>query len=79
MNELMAAAALHVWFVHLLAAKEANDASTIDSRGTALVTQAQNSESSTRSTGMARNWRLTMNLDKPRSESALVLSHKRVP
>ncbi len=59
--------------------KEANDASTIDSRGTALVTQAQYHESSPRSMKMARNRRLTMNLDKPRSEIALVLSHKRVP
>ncbi len=70
------------WFVRLLAAKrKQNDASTIDSRGTALVTQAQYHESSPRSTGMARNRRLTTN--KPRSAIALVLqysvSYKRAP
>ncbi len=50
-----------------------NDASTIDSRGTALVTQAQYRESSPRSMGMARNRQLTSN--KPRSEIALVLQY----
>ncbi len=50
--------------------KEPKIASTIDNRGTALVTQAQYRESSPRSTGMARNRRLSTN--KPRSESVLV-------
>ncbi len=53
--------------------RKQNDASTIDSRGTALVTQAQYRESSPRSTGMARNQQLTTN--KLRSEIALVLQY----
>ncbi len=62
------------WFVRLLAAKrKQNDASTIDNRGTPLVTQAQCRKSSPRSTGMTRNRRLTTN--KPRSEIALVLQY----
>ncbi len=70
------------WFVHLLVAKKnQNNASTIDSRGTALVTQAQYWKSSPKSTGMARNRRLMISTSKPRSEIALVLqyfvSHKR--
>ncbi len=39
--------------------RKQNDASTIDSKGTAIATQAQNHESSPRSTGMAGNQRLT--------------------
>ncbi len=46
---------------------------TGDSRGTALVTQAQHHENNPRSTGMARNRRLTTN--KPRSEIALVFQY----
>ncbi len=39
----------------LFASSIQNDAITIDSRGTALVTRAQYCESSPRSTGIARN------------------------
>ncbi len=77
----------HVWlfrvswlFASSLQRKQ-NTASTIDSRGTALITRAQYDESSPRSTEMARNQRLTTN--KPRSEIALVLQYsvscKRAP
>ncbi len=41
--------------------RKQNDASTTDGRGTALVTLAQYCENSPRSTGMARNRRLTTN------------------
>ncbi len=44
-----------------------SDASTTESRGSVLITQAKYCESSPRSTGMARNLRFTTN--KPRSES----------
>ncbi len=53
--------------------RKRNAASTIDSRGTALITQAQYHESSPRSTRMARNRRLTTN--KPRSKIVLVLQY----
>ncbi len=53
--------------------RKQNVASTIDSKGTALITQAQYRKSSPRITVMARNRRLTTN--KPRSEIALVLQY----
>ncbi len=52
--------------------RKQNDASTIDSTGTALGTQAQYHKSSPKSMGMARNQQLTMN--KPRSDIALVFT-----
>ncbi len=42
--------------------RKQNNGSTIDARGTALVTRAQYRESNSRSTGMARNQRLTTNI-----------------
>ncbi len=61
--------------------RKLNDASNIDKKGTALVTEAQYSESSPRSMGMARKQPLTTT--KPRSENVLVLqysvSQKRAP
>ncbi len=54
-----------------------NDASAIDSRGTALVTQAPYHESSPRSTGMAINRRISTN--KPRLDIVLVLQDSVCP
>ncbi len=69
------------WLVRLPAAKEAKYVSSVDSRGTALVTQLQYHESSPRSTGLVRNGQITTN--KPRSEISLVLQYsvscKRAP
>ncbi len=55
-KELMAAAMLDVAGLFATSLQNGN-ASTIDSRGTALDTRAQYRESSPRSTGMARNQR----------------------
>ncbi len=83
-NELMVAAGTNGCFeltgLFALASslqRKLNDVSTIDSRGIALITQAQHRESSPRRTGMARNQRLTTN--KPRSEIALVLQYSVSP
>ncbi len=73
-NELLTAAGMDGCFELAPHCKrKQNDVSIIDSRDTALVTQAQYHESSPRSTRMARNRRLTTN--KPRSEMELVLQY----
>ncbi len=77
-NELMARASTYMYGCFELAGlfasslqKEANDVSTINSRGTPPITPTQYRKSSPRSTGMARNRQLTTN--KPGSGITLLL------
>ncbi len=81
-KELMVAAGAYGCFeVRMLSPRckrKQTNASTINSRGTALVTQVQYHESSLRSTGMARNQRLTTKASQSQKLQYSV-SYKRAP